>query len=87
MALEKDRLVGYSDWSVTDGEAWITDYTSTRLGVGAAVGNKAAQILLELGHRQIKALVNSTNEASLLVLQKLGCKVAGELAHTFVRKL
>jgi hypothetical protein len=87
LAWETDRLVGYADWSVSDGEVWITDYTSARVGIGAAVGTKAMQLVLELGHRRIKSTVHSTNEASLLLLRTFGCKVTGELSRTFVRKL
>jgi hypothetical protein len=88
LAWERGRLVGYAEWSVGDGEAWISDYASTRLGVGAAVSTKAAQILRELGHRRIKSMAHSTNEASLLLLlRKFGCKVTGEASRTFVRKL
>jgi hypothetical protein len=87
LAWETDRLVGYADWSVSDGEVWIDDCTSARRGIGAAVGTKAMQLLLELGHCRIKSVAHSTNEASLLLLRKFGWKVAGELSHTFVRKL
>jgi hypothetical protein len=88
LAWEQDRLVGYADWSVSDGEVWISDYASTRLGIGAAVGTKAMQILLELGHRRIKSMCHSANEASVvLLLRKFGCKVTGELSRTFLRKL
>ncbi len=86
LAWEKDRLVGYADWCVSDGEAWISDYVSARMGIGAAVATQAGQILLERGHRKIHSLVQSANEASLLVLRKFGCKVTEELARTFVRK-
>jgi hypothetical protein len=88
LAWEQDRLVGYADWSVGDDEVWISDYASMRLGIGAAVGTKAMQLVLELGHRRIKSMVHTANEASvLLLLRKFGCKVTGELTRSFVRKL
>jgi Acetyltransferase (GNAT) family len=87
LAWEKDRLVGYADCCVSNGEAWISDRTSTRFGIGTAVAIQAGQILLDRGHRKIHLLVQSANKAALRLLRKFGCKVAQELGHTFVLKL
>jgi GNAT superfamily N-acetyltransferase len=91
LALENDRLVGYSTWVVTAGEPWISDHAAARshwgTGVASAVGTKAMQILLERGYRLIKAAVRSTNAPALRLHRKFGWRVGHECAQTFVRKL
>ena len=65
LAMEQDRLVGYAEWFVVDGKPCINSFVAARshwgTPVGAAVGTKAMQILVELGHRKIESSVVSTN--------------------------
>ena len=91
LARENHRIVGYSEWSVVDGEAWISSYAAARshwgTAVGSAVGTKAMQVLVEVGHNKINSTVRSNNTASMRLHLKYGWKVASVSAHTFVRKL
>jgi RimJ/RimL family protein N-acetyltransferase len=89
LALEGDRLVGYAEWFVTDGKPYINSFVAARshwgTPIGAAVGVKAMQILIELGHRKIESSVFSTNTPSMKLHLKHGWRVAGEQARTYVR--
>lgn len=91
LALEDGRVVGYVEWSVTDGEAGIAQFTVARSHWGTGIASpllaRAMQVLLELGHRKIAAMVRSTNTAAMSRWRELGWQVAAELSETFVRKL
>jgi GNAT superfamily N-acetyltransferase len=91
LAMGDDRLVGYVEWWVADGEAWIANFAVARSYWGTAIAGtllaQVMQVLLELGHRKIAAVVRSTNTAVTRRWQELGWKVASELSDTFVRKL
>jgi RimJ/RimL family protein N-acetyltransferase len=91
LAVENDRVVGYAEWFVTASKPCIYSFVAARshwgTSVGSAVGTKAMQIIVELGHHEIQAFVNSNNMASMRLHLKHGWKVASELARTFVRKL
>ena len=91
LALEKDRLVGYAEWAVTDGKSYINSLVVARshwgTAVARAIGLKTMQILLVLGHDKIGSAVRSNNAASLRLHLKNGWKAASEPIYTFVRKL
>ena len=91
LAVENDRLVGYVEWLVTDGKAYIKSLVVARSHWGTAVARalltKAMQILLELGYHTIGSDVRSNNAASIRLSQTLGGKCTSERVHTFVRKL
>jgi RimJ/RimL family protein N-acetyltransferase len=91
LAMEQDRLVGYAEWFVMDGKPCINSFVAARshwgTSVGAAVGTRAMQILVELGHRKIESSVVSTNAPSMKLHLKYGWRVAAEQARTYVRKL
>jgi ribosomal protein S18 acetylase RimI-like enzyme len=90
LAMGDGRLVGFVEWCVIDGEAWIANIAVARTHWGAAIGDalvtQSIQYLVELGHRKVAALVRSTNAAVMRLSRELGCKVAAELSETFVRK-
>jgi GNAT superfamily N-acetyltransferase len=91
LAMGDDRLIGYAEWWIVDGEAWINSFAVVRSHWGTAIAGtllaKVMQVLVELGHRKIAAVVRSTNTAVMRRWQELGWKVAAELSDTFVRKL
>jgi predicted GNAT family acetyltransferase len=91
LALGGDRLIGYAEWWIVDGEAWINGVAVARshwgTAIAATLSAKVMLVLLELGHHKIAAVVRSTNAAVMRRWQELGWKVAAELSDTFVRKL
>jgi hypothetical protein len=91
LAWDGDRLAGLADWCVTGGEVFISSFAVARshwgTRVSSAIATHAMQLLFELGHHKILSLVRSNNAASMRLQLKLGWKVEGELAQTFVRKL
>lgn len=90
LAMENDRVVGYAEWYVTDGKPWIESLAVARshwgTAVAAAIGTKAMQILVELGHRDLASAVRSSNAASMRLIRKLGWRIGSELVRTFVRR-
>jgi RimJ/RimL family protein N-acetyltransferase len=92
LALERGSLVGYAEWFVVDGSPpYINSFVAARshwgTAVGAAVGIKAMEILIELGHRKMESSVLSTNAASMKLHLKHGWRAASEQARTYVRAL
>ena len=91
LALEGDRLVGYAEWFVTDGTPWVNSFVAARshwgTPIGAAVGVKAMQILIELGHRKLESSVRSNNAASMKLHLKHGWRRGAEQMRTYVRTL
>jgi ribosomal protein S18 acetylase RimI-like enzyme len=91
LAMTDDRPIGYAEWWIIDGEAWINSYAVARshwgTAIAATLSAKVMQVLVELGHRKIAAVVRSNNTAVMRRWQELGWKIAAELSDTFVRKL
>jgi RimJ/RimL family protein N-acetyltransferase len=89
LALEENRLVGYAEWFVTDGKPCINSFVAARshwgTPIGEAVGLKAMQILIELGHRKIESGVFSTNAPSMKLHLKNGWRAVAEQVRTYVR--
>jgi RimJ/RimL family protein N-acetyltransferase len=91
LAWEGNRLIGFAQWCVNGGEAFISNLAVARshwgTAISSAIGTRAMQLLFELGHRRVESIVHSNNAASMGLQRKLGWKVAREQAHTFVRRL
>jgi len=90
LALDGDRIVGYAEWWVIDGEAWVNSIVAARshwgTPVAAALGANAMHALLERGYRKMGACTASTNAPSLKLQKLVGWRVAGEDGCTYVRR-
>jgi hypothetical protein len=90
LATENNRLVGYAECSVVDGNPWINSLVAARshwgTAVAAAAGTMAMQIFVERGYRKIDSAVRSNNAAAIQLNLRHGWRLASELTHTFVRK-
>jgi hypothetical protein len=91
LAWEGNRLVGFVEWCVNVGEAFVSNLAVARshwgTAISSAIATRVMQLLFELGHRKVGSIVRSNNAASVRLQLKLGWKVRRELAQTFVRKL
>lgn len=87
---EDGRLVGYSEWFITNGRPVVNSFVAARshwgTTVGAAVGLKAMDRLFERGHRKMFSGVSSRNTASMRLHLRYGWRVANEDYHRYVRK-
>jgi Acetyltransferase (GNAT) family len=90
LALEADRLVGYAEWCIDAGEAWIACYAVARSHWGTAIagilGAKVMDTVLRHGHTKMVAIIRSTNAPVMRHVQALGWTIAAEVSHTFVRE-
>lgn len=90
LALEDKKLVGYVEWCVDTGEAWVNSYVVARPHWGTAVAGmlltKVIEAVLEQGHTKFAAHIRSTNAAVMRHMRALGCTIAADCRHTFVRK-
>jgi GNAT superfamily N-acetyltransferase len=90
LAVEEDRLVGYAEWRIDAGEAWIANYAVARshwgTGIAGILCAKAMEAVLQHGHTKMAATIRSTNAAAMRQAQAFGWKIAAELSHTFVRE-
>jgi RimJ/RimL family protein N-acetyltransferase len=91
LAREGDRLVGYAQWRVTSGEAWVISLVVARshwgTNVAPACGTRTMEHLLGLGYHKVFTNAVSTNAPTIDLHRRMGFRVVAEESRTFVRTL